>query len=260
MEFLKKNYEKILLSVVLFGLVVALVFMALIIPSEQEKVREIGEGIISGHPVPLPNLDLTRESNAVERLQLPYKLNFETTNRLFNPVDWVRTPDGRLIKASGVTPQAAIVTAITPLYFELSLDSVDTNFGARYVISVERQAAPYPYLRRKQQRFVSMDDPKKDVFTLQRVVGPPDNPVALVLRLADTGQVITLTNGVPFLRADAYTADIKYPPESASWTGQRIGNHLIFGNDDYTIIDINSREVILSAKSNQKKWTLRYMP
>ena len=33
----------------------------------------------------------------------------------------------------------------------LTLDSVETNeFGARYVISVERQAAAYPAMRRKQ--------------------------------------------------------------------------------------------------------------
>src|SRR5208282_5865642 len=105
-----------------------------------EKVREIGEGIISGHVVALTNLDLTRQSNDIERLQSPYQLDFETTNRLFNPVEWVRTADGRLIRATGTSPQAAVVAKITPLYLALSLDSVETNeFGARYVVSVERQ-------------------------------------------------------------------------------------------------------------------------
>ena len=260
MEFLKKNYEKILLSVVLLGLVVALVFMALIIPSEQEKVREIGEGIISGRPVPLPNLDLTKESNVVARLQSPYKLDFETTNKLFNPVEWVRTPDGRLIKATGIGPRAAVVTGITPLYTVLTLDAVDTNFGARYIISIERQAAPYPYLRRKQQRFVSMDDAKKDVFTLLKVVGPAENPDYLVLRLADTGQEIQLSKAGPYRRVDDYQADLKYDPDQQHWSGQRIGSHLSFGGVVYTIVDITSNEVVLSAQSNQKKWTLRYTP
>jgi hypothetical protein len=143
----------------------------------------------------------------------------------------------------------------------LALESVETNeLGARYVVAVERQAAASPAMRRKQSRYVSMDDPKKDVFTLLQVKGPPDNPGALVLRLADTGQTITLTNGTPFRRVDAYQADIKYDPERASWTGQRIGNRLRFAGDDYTIVDINSNEVVLSAQSNQKKWTLRYTP
>jgi hypothetical protein len=261
MDFLKKHYEKILLSVVLLGLVGALVFMALIIPSEQEKVREIGEGIISGRVVPLPELDLTQQSNVVERLQSPYRLDFDTPNRLFNPVEWVRTPDGRLRTATRTNPQAVVVTAIPPLYLVLSLDSVVTNeLGARYVISVERQAAANPALRRKQQRYVSVDDPKKDVFALVKVGGPPENPDDLILRLADTGQTITLSKDKPFRRVDGYTADLKYDPEKASWSGQRVGSHLKFAGDDYTIVDINSNEVVLSAQSNQKKWTLRYAP
>ena len=107
MDFLKKHYEKILLSVVLLGLVGALVFMAFIIPSEQEKVREIGEGIISGHVVALTNLDLTRQSNVVERLQSPWLLDFDTTNKLFNPVEWQRTPDGRLQQSDRSGPASS---------------------------------------------------------------------------------------------------------------------------------------------------------
>jgi hypothetical protein len=261
MDFLKKHYEKILLSVVLLGLVGALVVMSLIIPSEQEKVREIGEGIIAGHVAPLPNLDLTNQSNVIVRLGSPYQLDFDTTNKLFNPVEWVRTADGGIRKATGTTPQAAVVNNITPLYMALTLDSIGTNeFGARYVISVERQAAILPFLRRKQQRYVSLDDPKKDVFTLLQVKGPPENPDALVLRLADTGQTIMLSKDKPFRRVDGYTVDLKFDPEKASWTGQRIGSHLRFAGDEYTIVDINSNEVVLSAQSNQKKWTLRYTP
>ena len=258
MDFIKKHYEKVLLSVVLLGLVGALVFMALIIPSEQQKVRDIGEGIIGGRVVALTNLDWTERSNVIERLQSPYQLNFEDTNRLFNPVEWVRTADGRMVKATEFTPNKAAVTGITPLYTALTLDSIQTNeLGARYVVGVERQAAAAAYLRAKQQRFVSMDDVKKDVFTLLRVVGPPDNPDYLVLRLADSGQEIQLSKGKPYRRVDGYTADIK-DPDNKNWTGQRIGNHLRFAGDDYQIVDINSNEVVLLAQSNQKKWTLRY--
>jgi hypothetical protein len=261
MDFIKKNYEKILLSVVLVGLVGALVFMAFVIPNEQEKVREIGEGIISVRVVPLTNLDLTEQSNVVERLQSPYQLDWDTTNKLFNPVGWQKKMDGSLIKATGTSPQAAVVTGITPLYMTLTLDSVETNeFGARYVISVERQAAAYPTMRRKQQRYVSMDDSKKDVFTLVQVKGPPENPDNLVLKLADTGQTNNVSKDKPFRRVDGYTADLKYDLENRSWSGQRIGNHLRFAGDDYTVVDINSNEVVLSAQSNQKKWTLRYAP
>ena len=132
-----------------------------------------------------------RQSNVIERLQSPYQLDFDTTNRLFNPVEWVRMADGTLREATGTTPQAAVVTSITPLYTVLTLDSVETNvFGPpRYVIGVERQAAANPVMRHKQQRFVSTDDAKKDVFTLVEVKGPPENPDYLALKLADSGQI-----------------------------------------------------------------------
>ena len=261
MDFLKKHYEKILLSVVLVGLVVALVFMALIIPSEQAKVKQIGEGIIHRSGGTLTNLDLTKESNVVTRLQSPYNLDFQTTHRLFNPLEWQRLPDGTMIPNTHLGPQVAVVTGITPLYFVLNLDSVETNeLGVRYVVAVERQAAANAAMRHRQSRYVSTDDPKKDVFTLVRVAGPPESPTGLVLRLADGGQVITLTNGVVFRRVDAYAADVKYEPEKQSWTQKRVGDHLHFAQDDYTIVDISSNEVVLSALSNQKKWTLRYTP
>ena len=261
MDFIKKHYEKILLSVVLLGLVGALLFMAWIIPSEQQKVREITSSIISAPVRPLTNLDLTIQSNIVRQVQSPYQIDFDTTNKVFNPVEWQRRPDGTLIKANRTGPNAAVVTSIRPLYTALTLDSVETNeLGARYAIGVERQAASSPAMQHKTQRFVSTDDKKKDVFTLQRIVGPPENPDYLLLRLADTGQEVQVSRDKPFRRVDGYTADLKYDLENARWTGQRIGNHLHFAGDDYTVVDINSDAVVLSAKSNQKKWTLRYTP
>jgi hypothetical protein len=260
MDFIKKHYEKILLSVVLLGLVGALVFLPFIILNDQQQVREMGEAPFRGKVVALTNLDLTEQSNVIERLQSPYRLDFDTTNKLFNPVEWQRTMDSRLIKAAGATPQAAVVTGITPLYLVLTLDSMETNeLGARYIIGVERQAAMNPAQRHKQQRYSSVGE-KKDVFTITDVKGPPENPDGLVLKLADTGETVTLRKGTPYKRVDAYEADLRYDPEKDIWPGQRAGNHLHFAGDDYTIVDITSNEVVLSAQTNQRKWTLRYAP
>ena len=68
------------------------------------------------------------------RLQSPYKLDFSTTNKLFNPIQWQKTPDGRLIKicpGNEVGPEAVVITKITPLYLILTLDSIETNELAR---------------------------------------------------------------------------------------------------------------------------------
>jgi hypothetical protein len=264
MDFIKKHYEKILLSTVLLGLVGALVFLPVLISRDKQEQEDMKNGIIHGKPTPLPELDLSRQDDILKRLDTSYELDFDTTNKLFNPLEWQKTVDGRIVKVdTGVGPQVAVVEKITPLYFSLSLDSVVTNaLGTppRYMIYVERQASPNPAFRRRTQRFVSTDDPRKDLFTLLQVVGTPENPSELVFKLADTGETAVVSKDKPFQRVDAYMADLKYDPEKLSRTAQRVGADLKFADDDYNIIAINQNEVVLLQQSNQKKWTLRYEP
>ena len=262
MDFVKKHYEKILLSVVLLGLVGALVFLPFLIISDQDTQRRMKEGIISVKVAPLPALDLTRETNVSARLQSPYKLDFSTTNKLFNPVPWQRKADGTLIKGSQAGPTAAVVTKITPLCLILTLDSIETNeFGARYVISMERQAAVLPAQRGKRQHYASVGE-KNETFTIAVVNGSPDNPaqLELILQLTDTGERATLSKDKPFRRTDGYSADLKYDLEGKKWQGQRIGADLKFAGDDNIIVAINQDTMILLARSNQKKTTLTYSP
>jgi hypothetical protein len=261
MDFLKKHYEKILLGFVLLGLVGAMVFLPFMILHDRKTLDDTRIGIII-HPVkPLPPLDLGAESNIIQRLQLPYRLDLEATNRLFNPVEWQRAADGSPIKiASGneVGPRAIAVTRITPLYFILTLDSVQTNqFGARYIVGVERQAESVSWRRTKRQHYASVSE-KNDAFTITAVQGPPADPAQLILQLTDSGEMVNLSKNKPFRRVDAYMADLKYGPEGRNWEGQRVGDDLKFAGDDYIIVAINQNEVVLSAKSNQKKTTLPY--
>jgi hypothetical protein len=268
MDFVKKHYEKILLSVVLLGLVGALVFLPFLIISDQDNLRKIKEGIIHGRVTPLPALDLTRETNVSARLQSPYKLDFSTTNKLFNPLPWQKRADGTLVpvKIGLIGPEAVVVTKITPLCLILTLDSIETNeLGARYVISMECQAAVLPAQRGKRQHYASVGEKvgeKNESFTIKEVNGTPADPgtLKLVLQLTDTGERATLSKDKPFRRVDAYAADLKYDPERRTWQGQRIGADLKFAGDDNIIVAINQDTVILLARSNQKKTPLTYSP
>lgn len=261
MDFIKKNYEKILLGAVLLGLVGSLAFLPIYIIHDREVMDANSVSIVALSAQPLSPPDLTLESNAIERLQTPYHLDFETTNRLFNPVQWQKGVNGNLIKietGNEIGPRAVVVTQIAPLYFILTLDSVETNeFGVRYVVSVERQAAAVPYERTRRQHYASLNE-KNDAFTIRSVNGPPDNPTSLVLDLTDTGDKAILSKDKPFRRVDGYMADLKYDPENKKWYNQRVGADLKFDDDDYIIVAISQNEVVLSAKSNQKKTTLLY--
>jgi hypothetical protein len=263
MDFIKKHYEKIILSVVLLGLVGFLVFLPFVIAKDRRETEDMATTIISGHVTPLPDLDLTEQSNAEARLDSPANFDFSTTNKLFNPLEWKKTADNNIfpVKTGNEVVEAAAVAKITPLYFVVTFDSVETNgIAPRYVIGVERQAAVIPAMRRRQQRYVSLDDPKKDAFTLIQVIGAPENPNQLILKLSDTGETAVVSPGKPFQRADAYAADLRYDPEKKFFLGRREGSVVEFGGEDYNIVAIHQNEVILSAASNQKRTTLRYAP
>lgn len=272
MEFIKRNYEKIILSLVLLGLVGALAFMPFVIYYDQQQMTDTMNNITHPHAVPLPPLDLSRQDAVLDRLKSPYRLDLSTTNKLFNPVQWQKDRSGAMFRAENLGPQAAVVTKITPLYFSISLDSVTTNeAGARYVFGIEDQTAAIPAQRHKRPHYASMgkgndkvDDKmvggKNEGFTLVDVKGPPENPDQLVLKLADTGATNTLSKSQPFRRVDAYSADLKYAHDNYSGTGLRVGDHLAFAGDDYNVIAIDKNDVILLAQSNQKKYTLPYAP
>lgn len=263
MDFVRKYYEKILLGVVLLGLVGALVFLPYWIRYDHDVLDATRKGITSRAVEPLSPLGLAEQSNVMQRLQSPDKLDFETTNRLFNPVEWQKAKNGSLIKIESgreVGPQAVVITETAPLCFILTLVSVETNeFGARYIIGVERQAASLLGQRAKRQHYASIGD-KNDAFTIISVKGPPDNPTQLILRLTDTGELAMLSKDKPFRRVDGYVADLKYAPEGKSWQDQRVNDVLKFAGDNYIIVAINKNEVILSAESNQKKTALTYNP
>jgi hypothetical protein len=271
MDFVKKHYEKILLGFVLLGLVGALVFLPFMIANDQDNLQKIKEGIIHGKVTPLAALDLARETNVLGRLQSPYKLDFSTTNKLFNSVPWLRKGDGTLIKGSQADVSAAVVTKITPLYLMLTLDSIEANspetneLGARYAISMERQAAALPAQRIKKQHYASVGEPigeKNNGFIIKEVSGSAADPgtLKLIVQLRDTGETTALSTNKPFRRVDGYSTDLKYDLEKKTWQGQRVNANLKFAGDDYIIVAIDQGSVILSARSNQKKTTLTYNP
>ena len=263
MDFLKKHYEKIILVAVMLGVVGFLVFLPFVIAADQKEI-EVKRTVIIPNPKPLPDPDLARQQSILERLQSPAKLDFSTGHKLFNPVEWKKDANGVMFPirtGKEIGAEAAVVTKISPLYLVVTLDQVDTNSTPpHYVIGLEHQAAATAALRHKQTRFAAVGE-KKDLFTLNSIKGDPLNPDSVELKLADTGETAVLSKDKPFQRVDAYTADLKYPPETKNIPpGRRVGAMISFGGEDYIIVAIDADDVILSSQSNQKKTTLRYTP
>jgi hypothetical protein len=263
MQFLKKHYEKILLGTVLAGLMGVLVFMLFYIASDEQAMEDAANGLINPPARALPDLDLTTNEAALTRLSTPFSLDLETGNKVFNPFEWQRTLDNRLVKKINLGARLAVVTRITPLYTVLSLDSVETNeLGARYVIGVEKQAARWYAERQHHQYYVSMGDKPSDTYGLALIgiKGPPDNPDAVLLKIMDTGEIATVTPSKPFRRVDGYVADFRYDPEKKVFHGCRIGTRVSFSGRDYVVVEVNKHELILADVTNGKKTSLPFEP
>ena len=262
MDFLKKHYEKILLGLVLIGMAVALALLPFFISSEKQKLTDMSSAVLHPKVKPLTNLDMTLPEQALKRLASPAVIDFGPPNRLFNPMPWQKTADGHLILRESVGPSRIVITNITPLNLELTLDSVNTSESTpQYVIGIERQAAANPAKQRKTQRLCSMNPPSKnETFTMLEVKGKPEDPSAVVVQLNDTGEKAVISKDKPFLRIDGYTADLHYDLEKKTWQHQRVNSPLIFNGEEYKIVAINQNEVVLSAKLNGKKWPIKANP
>ncbi len=272
MEILKKHYEKIVLGLVLLGLVVGAAFLPIMIGSERQALADMAQQELTRTPKVLPPLDISKSEQILARLQTSLNLDFSTSHKLFNPVVWKKklgadnvsyTP----IKAvkGNVGVEAIVVTKTAPLYTIITLDAVaTTDSGARYTIGVERESAATAALRRKRAFYAAPTVKSDGGFVILEVKGPPDNPTELVLELTDSGERAVVVKDQPFRRVDGYTADLKYDPENRKWTNLRVGAgglgtpQITVEGESYIIVAINKSEVVLSAKSNNKKTSLPY--
>lgn len=272
MQFIKNHYEKILLGAVLLGLVGLLVAMWYVIEADKQKMEDLRTTYFPKTPQPLPPIDMKAQAEAMSRLSTTPALDFSTTNRLFNPVQWLVDRNGKLVKVDNDTkfgPGAIVVTKITPLYFTITLESAMTNAtGGLYTFSEEDQSAPQAWQRRLRRHYATVGEtvPDKTVtgkdesFKLVSFKGPPENPDELTLKLIGTGEMVTLSKARPFRRVDGYAADLAYPPDKLTFPGLRVGSFIKFGGEGYNIIGIDQNQVVSSSQLNGKRWTKTYAP
>ncbi len=230
MEFLKNNYEKVILSVVLLGLAVAAVLLLTWVGNEKRALEEAEGLIIQTPPKPLKPVDLSTNQAALQRLVSvkPASLKLGGEHNLFNPVQWHKLPDGRLIPlrtGREIGAGALSVTRITPLYLRIEVTSVPG---------------------------------KTPVFTLKDLK-PKDNPSEFVLELADDKEQVVVSREKPYVNVAGYSVDLKYDPERLTFTGKRIGDSLVFGGDTNKIVAITETNVTVQATST-KRTTVSYSP
>ncbi len=262
MEFLKKNYEKLLLGIVLLGLAAALATLPFFISSQRDELDRMTQRI-QPNPKPLTNIDLTIADTALKRAATPAMIDFGPPNRLFNPMPWQKQPDDRIIPVAKVGPTALLVTNIQELRLKLSLESVtppDASSNCSYILVLEKPAVTGT--ARTRTSYSCTATTKNKVFSIVEVKGKPEDPTEIVVEMADTKERASVRRTKPFERIEGYMADLRYDPEKKKWDNCRVNIRptppLAFNGEEYNIVALNKDEIVLSAKSNGKKWTIQY--
>ena len=95
---------------------------------------------------------------------------------------------------------------------------------------------------------------------LREVKGPAENPDSLSFEITETKDRFTVTKDKAFIRAEAYVADMSYPPENRQFKALRRDASLTFGGEEYKIVEISENEVVVSNRLNDKKTRLKRTP
>lgn len=255
MDFLKKHYEKLILSVVLLGLAIVAAFLPMKVNQEKEKEDQRKSELINPKIVPLAPVDLSTNQKVLAKVKAPINFDIAGRHNLFNPVTWVQKPNGEFIKVqtgNEIGIGALEVTAINPLQLVLTIDEVLPTAGAggateyKYQIGLLREGAGS-----KMARAMSKGGSDRNIGTLKDVLGPPENPTGLVITLPNRTQV-TISKEKPYTEIIGYSADLFYEPSRFSRKGAKKGDPLLLGTEAYTIHNIEKDVVTFQAKSNQK--------
>ena len=252
MQFLKKNYEKIILGVVL--LLVAGVSLMLTVRAGQERqllADNLERKVTGTGKKAVKAVDLDGGGTALEHLSTQTTVSLAGNHKTFNPDPWVRKADGSIFPVADNGQKGArglVLTETKPLSLSITFTAV-TGTGEPYhyqfvvVRDYERQAS------KRRPMTVTLDqNGKSDLFTLPEVHGPKDNPTDVVIELIDTGERVTLIKDKTFSKTGlAFAADLRYEVENKTFPGKRQDESVTLAGVNYKIVAIGKDEVVVSA-------------
>ncbi|HXT12275.1 MAG TPA: hypothetical protein VN873_11990 [Candidatus Angelobacter sp.] len=262
MQFLKKNYEKIVLAVVVIAALGVVVFLPIMVSNEKQKLNDLEH---SATPLPktVAPIDLSSQDAFLQRGKTPVTLNLMDPHKIFNPYRW-QLKNGKVFEnPAGREVKQLMVTRISPLYevFSFVAASVAPGLPTHYAIGIKHEAAATISGRNVKVTNVPMHQTTNN-FTVIAAQGPADDPTGVTLKLSDTQKTVTISRDQPYQRVEGFTADLVYPPDNRTFLNKRKTDPapICFAGECYKIVDIEESEVVLLQLSNQKTWIRELSP
>ncbi len=259
MDFLKKNYEKVILSLVLLGLLAATLQLLFQISSERQRLEELADMDVSRENKELQPFDLSTNETVLRRLRRPEPVILSGDHNLFNPVKWTRRSES--VRKEGTVVEGApalVIVALKPLNTIISYEGTSpSGTGLFHNFRVTREAEREPRNRLpKMHQSLPVPGSQNEIFVLRELRPDGKNPTEFVLELRDDKSVVVVSKEKPHEAVAGYMADLKYPPENLNFNGKRVLDNLSFGGDTNNIVAITSTNVTVEALSNKKRTTI----
>jgi len=78
------------------------------------------------------------------------------------------------------------------------------------------------------------------------------------LDITDTGEKAKVSREEPYSRIQGYVATVRYDPENLAPKRVKVGDKLRLSGENYNIVAITPNEVLLSADSNDRRYSITF--
>jgi hypothetical protein len=251
MDFLKKHYEKLILSVVLLVVAGAAFWLTQRVESVRTTLEEQLKLTVGMKKKALKPVDLAGDVAALKQLSEPSDLDLSSKHNVFNPIRWIRgadgvpKPDPRRDLANSLKLVATSPLNLTVVY----LGPTGTGDPYRYQFSVSRDYEKKVSSRRPVT--VSLTEgTKNEWFYLREIRGPKESSSEVVIELIEGNERATLSKDKPFARGRGFQADLRF--EAKDFPARRVDDSLNLGGSLYKIVAIGKEELVVSAPNGTR--------
>jgi hypothetical protein len=260
------HHEKIVLSVMLLLLGIAVWILWQETQHEAEKLRQFETGLVRGkiHGVRDAGAFLAANRALIDEARAQRSLELAGPHNLFNPVKWQRRPDGPLLKvqtSKDAGPDALVISKTRPLYFSITPERVGPEGSCYMAISNEVTGV----LPKDRKVYVSSSFINRtnlsSYFLLREIQNPTNNPVWVVELTdpkSDEERSVKIPKDGSYQRIEGWEAELKYPPGSKTFSKLRVGTNYVLRleGEDYKVVAITEKEVVLSGRLNEQLYTV----
>jgi hypothetical protein len=258
MQFLRRHFEKIILSAVLAGLGAAAFWLSVAVSKAKDAAPPATAVSPRSKEKAGVESNVAEFRSALKALKEAPDFVLTGEHNLFNPVTWKMRPGGRPFKMKVGGAAALSVAEIRPYYFTITYEGpADVGF---YLTA---QHAPGFGPKAKKQFAVTNEKPTElKPYTIVGTNAAPEDPSTprLQLLIPETGGKVWVTTKEPYKRVEGHEADMKYSGSDNTnlFPKKHVGDSLPVSGEQFKIIAITNDAVRVQDGTTKQMTEIRW--